>query len=813
MTFLENEPMGLYPFQEQVYELLSAGQSVILQAPTGAGKTRAALYPFLRAWEYKDDFPRKCVYSVPLRVLANQFWDEYEGRARNFGFHRPLDVSIQTGARPDDPKFEGNLIFTTADQTLSNFLNIPYALSLGQGNLNAGAVLSSYLVFDELHLFDPETMLPTTLHLLRLLRGVVPFLIMTATLSSERVRALAQELDAEPLVLSPEEAAAIPSQHKTRRVHVVESQLTAQAVLEAHRDRRRSVAICNTVGRAQVLFEGLRDLAGSDVEVKLLHSRFLQNDREASEAWLRREFGKDKAAYRVESAILVATQVVEVGLDITSQILHTELAPAASVVQRAGRCARYEGEEGDVYIYRLPVDDEGRLRYAPYLVSEKEVCEKTWGALERRSGKAFEFGVELAAVNEAHGEADRQLLEGLQANRFYLADRIAQTIAAQERSAARELIRTVDSRMVIVHPNPANIQHPWAYEGFGIFRGSLFGAYEGLELLADELNEDWVLMTADPLPEEESSRERTVWRWRYIADKEDLKGALVVAVNPRLAHYSPETGFRLGMPGDGDWRSPLRQHTRERRDFAPYQRETFQEHVMRMLRVYEHPFYDQAADRERLALAEELTYAARRLEARFSWPVETLDWLARLIIALHDLGKLDMRWQEWAHRWQEEVSTLREEDLTIPSDYLAAHTDYNEQDEDEKTLNRKLQRMKPNHAAESAAAAMEWLLDQTGDQALARAALTAIVRHHSAGASGKQGVFRAHPAAAQALVEVLAQAGLKGMDVAGIQLALPAGEALTKRLARPRRKKELLPYLLLVRALRMTDQRSQEVAH
>ena len=104
---------------------------------------------------------------------------------------------------------------------------------------------------------------------------------------------------------------------------------------------------------------------------------------------------------------------------------------------------------------------------------------------------------------------------------------------------------------------------------------------------------------------------------------------------------------------------------------------------------------------------------------------------------------------------------------------------------------------------------MEWLLDQTGDQALARAALTAIVRHHSAGASGKHNVFQAHPAATEALAEVLTQAGMEGMDVAGIQLALPAGEALTKRLARPRREKELLPYLLLVRALRMADQRSQ----
>ncbi len=796
--------MGLYPFQERVYDFLSAGRSVILQAPTGAGKTRAALYPFLRAWEYGDDFPRKCVYSVPLRVLANQFWEEYERRTINFGFTRPLHVTIQTGARPEDPRLEGSLIFTTVDQTLSNFLNIPYALSLSQGNLNAGAVLSSYLVFDELHLFDANTTLPTTLHLLRMLRGVVPFLVMTATLSEEMVRALAKELDAEPMVLPPGEAAAIPSQRKVRRMHVVEAELTAQAVLGKH--QYRSVAICNTVDRAQALFEDLRCLADAEVEVRLLHSRFLPADREAIETWLRREFSKEKDLHTVESAILVATQVVEVGLDITSQALHTELAPAASIVQRAGRCARYKGEEGDVYVYRLPVDNEGRPRYAPYLGVQKGICDKTWEALAARSGDVFDFGVELAVVNHAHGEADRQILEGLRVKRFYIADRIAQTIEAQERGAARELIRAVDSRTVIVHSDPTSIENPWAYEGFGIFRGSLFGAYEDLELLADELDEDWVLMTADPLPEEEASRERTVWRWRHIMDKEDLKGALIVAVNPRLVNYSPETGFRLGVPGNGEWQSPPRERKRRRRDFAPYRRETFQEHVARMLRVYEHPF------QERPSPAEELAYAARRLEEKYGWPEGTLDRLARLVIALHDLGKLDLRWQEWAHRWQEEVSVLRGEDFTIPDDYLAAHTDYDEQDENEKALNRNLRHMRPNHAAQSAAAAMDWLLDQTADQSLARAALTAIVRHHSAGGSGKHGAFHAHPAASAALVQALAQAGLGGSDPTGIRWTLPAGETLVRRLIRPKRERELLPYLLLTRVLRLADQRSQEIA-
>ncbi len=794
--------MGLYAFQKQVYEYLNEGRSVILQAPTGAGKTRAALYPFLRAWEYEEDFPRKCIYSVPLRVLANQFWDEYEGRARNFGFTRPLDVSIQTGARPEDPRLEGNLIFTTIDQTLSNFLNIPYALSLGQGNLNAGAVLSSYLVFDELHLFDPEITLPTTLRLLTMLRGIVPFVLMTATLSQDVVQALARKLDAEPIVLSPDEVRAIPSQHKVRRIHAVEAELAAEAVLGKH--RRRSIAICNTVDRAQALFEALRRQSGPTVEVRLLHSRFLPADREAHEEWLRREFGKNRDAYTVESAILVATQVVEVGLDITSENLHTELAPAASIVQRAGRCARYQGEEGDVWVYRLPSDENGRPRFAPYLGEQKEVCEKTWGALANLSGEVFDFHKELLVVNQAHGEADQKMLEKLKASRFYIADQIAKTIEEQERGAARTLIRQVDSRTVIVHPDPESIENPWAYEGFGIFRGTVFGAYEKLETLAEESGAEWALMTASPLPEEESARARTIWRWWYIQSKEDLEGALIVAVNPLLAAYSPETGFRLGVSGNEEWQSPLRERKQQRRPFAPYRRETIQEHVGHLMHVYEYPYYDREKRKERLPLAEEMAYAARRMEEKYKWPPGLLDRVMRWIINLHDLGKLGMRWQAWAHRWQEEVSKLRGEDLRIAEDYLAAHTDYDEQNETEKALSLKLRHMKSNHAAEGAAAAMDWLLEHIGDQAVARAALTAIVRHHSAGASGRHGEFHAHPTAKAALQEMLG-------EIDGVHWNVPEGE-LARRLIRPKREKELLAYLMMVRALRLADQRSQGFA-
>jgi hypothetical protein len=224
-----------------------------------------------------------------------------------------------------------------------------------------------------------------------------------------------------------------------------------------------------------------------------------------------------------------------------------------------------------------------------------------------------------------------------------------------------------------------------------------------------------------------------------------------------------------------------------------------------MLQVYERSFFDKEEVCNRLALLEEIAYAAHHLEQRYGWPEGTLDRLAKAIIILHDVGKLDKRWQEWAHTWQEEVSQLREEDLSIPDNYMAAHTDYNGQAEVEQVLNRKLRNMKPNHAVESAQAVEKLLWNQPEETSLVRAALSTIVRHHSAGARGDYGDFEAHPDSLVSLAEVI-----EDFDHTLVRWRFPEG-TLSRKLMRTSREKELLTYILLVRTLRLADQRSQQL--
>lgn len=809
--------MTLYPYQERVKELVKSGQSVILQAPTGAGKTRAALAPFIESFFDlpADAFPRKCIYSVPLRALANQFDEEYENLSASYTrrYRRSLDVTIQTGEQPCDRKLEGDLIFTTIDQTLSNALAIPYALSNRQANLNAGAVVGSYLVFDEFHLYESETALPTTLHLLSMLTETTPFILMTATFSQKMLKRLADLLEAEVVQVGEDELAKIDSQcGKERYVHTVDDLLTAEHVLDRH--RRRSIAVCNTVARAQALYRELREQTRASTEVKLLHSRFYQEDRENKETWLRREFGKDKDEYTVESAILVATQVIEVGLDITCEVFHTEIAPANSVLQRAGRCARYKNETGHVYVYRVPTDDEGNPRYAPYHQGgQAELCDATWTALSTRSGENFGYTTELDVLNEVHGDADERLLDELQAGRHDHRDLMETAIGWQERSLASELIRNVNAKTVFVHPEPNEMGNPWIYDGFSLYTGSVFKMFRELNEWALETGfGEWVLQRLDEVKYKDypdAPQEEVEYKWTEVRDKSLLEGALAVMVNPKVAAYDTEMGFRWLETSDYAWEDATRERAgcQQPRPHSVYQRETYAEHIAGLYRAYAQGYYSTTDEKQYRPLRDEIAYAATRIERSWGLPAEQIERAVRWIIATHDVGKLGVDWQEWTHTWQQQVGT------SIPDDYMAAHTDYDGDDPEQRKLQSKMDR-RPNHAAESARAMIDLFWAVSGaaptERSLYDAMMTAVTRHHSAGHRGSCGEFTAHDAARDALETATSLVGLEPATLDSVEWAFDANEEVCNDLIHPSDDRGLILYFLLVRMLRLADQRSQD---
>jgi CRISPR-associated helicase Cas3 len=359
-----------YDYQVRVAAKLFDGRNVVLRAPTGAGKTWAVLAPFL--FEQQDRRPARLIYALPLRTLAQGVYrvactaaerlgHDVTGRVDGSGREtQPPYVTLQTGEQPDDRFFDrGRIIVTTYDQLLSGLLCGPYGLSNRLHNVNAACIVGALVVFDEFHLMEPHRAFLTAAACLNLFRDLCQSVWMTATATRPLEQLLADALDAVAIPETETEADTLLRSLPTvttvqREMRVKGEPLSAEAVIAAQRGR--SIVLLNTVGRAQAMFEAPRDRLrsqGFDGPIILLHSRFFPEDRRIKEATIQRLFGRGSKG----PAVLVATQVIEAGLDISCDDLHSELCPMNALVQRAGRCARFESEEGTVHVYPLPEID------------------------------------------------------------------------------------------------------------------------------------------------------------------------------------------------------------------------------------------------------------------------------------------------------------------------------------------------------------------------------------------------------------------------------------------------------------------------
>lgn len=125
----------------------------------------------------------------------------------------------------------------------------------------------------------------------------------------------------------------------------------ATAVEKGHSKQALTLVILNTVERAVDLYAtllGRKNLGG--VDLHLIHSRFRPMERDT---W-KPLFSNGEQRQR----IIISTQVVEAGVDISAEVLFTELAPWASLVQRFGRCARFPKQNGMIFWMNIDLGTE-----------------------------------------------------------------------------------------------------------------------------------------------------------------------------------------------------------------------------------------------------------------------------------------------------------------------------------------------------------------------------------------------------------------------------------------------------------------------
>lgn len=343
-----------YPYQARIAE---EGLPELLVVPTGAGKTMAAVLPWLYRRRFHTDSkvraqtPRRLVFVLPMRVLVEQTTTSVRSWLAGLHLEGVVDCEVVMGGEPRVSPWRKHperdaIIIGTLDMVLSRSLNRGYGESryiwpIDFGLFNADC----HFIYDEVQLMGPALATSRQLHGLRAAMGTAASCTstwMSATVPEEQLLtfdapAIASKVELETDDLTSKLAKRLDAEKTVSELRIGDpkhyEREVAAALHARHRADTLTIAVLNTVERARAVYKALQALK-PDAEIVLLHSRFRPGDRQ--------EHASQALANLSNPAgrIVVSTQVIEAGVDLSAALLVTEAAPWPSIVQRAGRCNR-----------------------------------------------------------------------------------------------------------------------------------------------------------------------------------------------------------------------------------------------------------------------------------------------------------------------------------------------------------------------------------------------------------------------------------------------------------------------------------------
>lgn len=608
-----------YEFQLRCIDVLTKGNPLILTAPTGSGKSEAIVVPFLI--ENSKRMPSQMIYALPTRVLI----DNLSKRINKYAQKKKLTTAFHHGIRKESEFFNEDIILTTIDQTVGAYICTPLSMPIKRGNIFAGAVASAFLVFDEVHTFDPNRGLQAALILIEhSSRLGLPFAISSATLPDvliDKIKELSEKkTKRKTRIVSVENEKEIKSRKRRRinlhtRALIKNKTISVENILEIYNasKSKKLIVVCNTVDKAQRLYQALKKVDKIDARVILIHARFLDENRKKKEELLQRLFSRNKK----EKAILISTQVIEVGIDISSDVMLSELAPIDSLIQRAGRCARWGGK-GDFYVFDIE-------NYGPYK-SNKLIMDRTKSELKKLDKEILSWELERKLVNSILSSHYKEFLKGTKMAKILA--KLAKVSLEGSRREAEETVRDIYTCNVSVHKNPKKLCN----EANDVFKLQKININTWVfrskikKVLEKNVNV-WLIEESNILDDYSIK-----FVARPIERPEEVLPFKFYVISPDGAYYDADVGLIIGLRGKNNFALLDKTIEKEQKEFVK-KYEPWIVHAKKILQI---------ADR---CFISKYNFVIQKFAKALNLNKKELIEKIRIAIALHDLGKLNYKWQ------------------------------------------------------------------------------------------------------------------------------------------------------------------------
>ncbi|MDQ3748798.1 MAG: CRISPR-associated helicase Cas3' [Acidobacteriota bacterium] len=417
----------LLPYQIKASEIKG---NTILKAPTGAGKTLAALLWASNNQSENGRFFYVLPFTASINAMAQRFNNIFGRNNVGVLHHKNADFLFRLMEK-DEMSLKLKNQQAKHLKSLAKEMYHPIRISTphqilrfalrGRGwETGLAEFVNSCIVYDEVHAFEP-LITGLTLATAKLLQNQ-PFnakiLFTSATIPKFLEKLIKENLRIEEfhvIELNPtDEKDAAVTNKKRHKIEVREGNLFENLptiISEIKQSGQSTLIFCNHVKTSQQVYDELKNEYGF-TDITLLHSRFNGRDRTKIETKITQKLSKEEKAKLKEKVklnslaipILVATQAVEVSLDIDYERGYSEPAPADALGQRLGRVNRKgERDAAPIVIFAEPTN--GHLYDEDLTNKTVELLRNVKGELSEQElttivDKVYENGYSPAAQAE-----------------------------------------------------------------------------------------------------------------------------------------------------------------------------------------------------------------------------------------------------------------------------------------------------------------------------------------------------------------------------------------------------------------------------